>query len=184
MKKVYSLLLAMMLSTVVYSITIPKTCTKIERIAIKKIVKEQKQDPIEISKGLNTNGKVVIEFTNIIYVLIEDLIDKIYVLGNEDWMELRSLDEVLPNSAQRLTALVYNINEGYSEQRIEIQPINGTPEWTLYYSYSFYDARICATIYVGERASIAIGEDFVFYEDGLDTWYFNINPCEEIDISE
>ena len=183
MKRVYLLLTIIMMSTVVYSAPIPKECTKAEKRAIKQILKQESQELVEIVKGPNTMGTVVIEFTNKMYVLVEDYIEKIFVLGDGDWIELHDLDQSL-NSEQRLPAYVFNFDEGQDSQRIEITPTNGTPPWTLYYDDSFFDNRIQAMIYVNDDVTVAVGDTFVFYEDNLDTWWFDIDPCEDLAQSE
>jgi hypothetical protein len=171
------------MSSVVYSAPIPKECTKTEKQTIKQILKKEHQELVEIVKGPSTDNKVVIEFTNKMYVLVEDYIEKIFVLGDGDWIELQDLDESL-NSEQRLPAYVFNFDEGSDEQRIEIQPINGTNPWTIYYEDSFFDNSIQAMVYLNDDIMVAIGEDYVFYEDNLDRWWFEVDNCLDLVSSE
>jgi hypothetical protein len=179
MKKVCNLIVLLFISTLTFGATIPESCTKAEKELIKELVKKEKRELIEVRKGSHTNWKAVAEFVNRIYVINDASIESIWVLGDEDWIQLKNLDESI-NHTNNMAAYVFNFAENQpGNQRIEIVPVTGTPTWTLYYDFSFFDPTINATIYVHDDAIVGIGEDFVFYEDSLDIFFFSFLPCEE-----
>lgn len=154
--------------------------TKEEKVAIRAIIKMNKnQELIEVTKGSNTAFKTVIEFTTKMYVLDHTIVESIYILGDGDWKELQSLDEAYSYEQKNTQAFVFNFDENKDEQRIEIQPINGTPSWYLYYQDSFWDNRIQAMVYYNDDITVIIGDSYVIYEDSLDSWKFDIPQCSE-----
>jgi hypothetical protein len=161
--------------------------SKEEKVVIKTIIEKNKyQKLIEISRNSSTQFMTVIEFTNLMYVLDHITIESIYVLGDSDWKKLQSLDEAYSYEQEFEEipqAIVFNFNTD-KEKRIEIQPINGTPSWHLYYQDSFWDNRVNATVYYNDDIMIILGEDYVIYEDSLDSWRFNFPKCIEESIED
>lgn len=178
MKNLSILIILIGLSFQSFGLTLPKTCTKTEKQTIRELIKKENLPVVEISKGSNTNWKVVVEFTTKMYVLQENQIEEVYLLDNEDWMK-----QLIPGKGYTFGSIyntpIYLFNfDQTTEPYIEIHPINGDPTWTLYYQNSFYDSRIQATVYYNEDIMVTVGEDFVFYEDSLDSWRFEIEKCE------
>jgi hypothetical protein len=175
-------LLSLIISFVSVSRTIPKSCTKEEKRFVKQILERETQELVEIIKGPNTNDKIVIEFVNKMYVLDGPSIMEVWQIDDEDWYEIQMEEPANTLNHSRLPSTIYIFDESKHQQRIEIQPINGTPSWYLYYEGSFFDPTINATIYYNDDAKIIVGEDFALYEDSLDTWWFDINisPCNEL----
>jgi hypothetical protein len=178
MKSVF-LIVSLIVSTIVSAgIEIPETCTPQEKVLIKELIKNQKQPLVEIMKGSNTHDKLVIHFERKMYIYNNLHLEKLYVLGDGDWVELQYPNRDL-SSEHRLPAFVLHFYTYEDEPFIEIIPLNGTNSWTLYYQEFFFDPTINATIYFNDDALVGIGEDYVFYEDDYDIFMFATDNCQE-----
>jgi hypothetical protein len=173
------LLISFLVITISSSALTLKGFTKEEKLAIKALVKlNNDQELIEVSKGSNTAFKTVVEFTHRMYVLDYITVECVYVLGDGDWQLVNTLDVAYSYDKQRNTAYIFTFDEGKDEQRIDIEPTNGTPPFTLYYEDSIWDNRIQATIYYLDDIEVIIGDTYVIYSDSLDTWRWELPSCK------
>jgi hypothetical protein len=158
--KLSILLSFLLLTSLSFALEYPQSCTKEEKQLIKSIVKEEQESLKQIIK---VDSTIIVEFMT-----------KRYIIENNDISSIETFDgKEFSNSEYRLPVYYYNFDEGKDEQRIEIQPINDLPSYTLYYNDSYHDNKLNATVYYTEDATVTIGDNFIIFEDNYDTTWFS-----------
>lgn len=164
------ILIVLTISLTSYGYNLPKELSKESRdIAEYILEKESSLELYEIAYYPESD-ELFIEYNIKIYSIKGGQIYSIYVLGTGDWRQVYNIYEA-NNSEYKCTAYISFILDDNGYEVIEVKADNGD----VFYCYPqdhFYDNGICATVYYNDDFELLVGEDFIIYENSLDTWKY------------
>lgn len=131
----------------------------------------QKECALEFIEMVYFREDILIDYETKMYVISDNEIKSIMILGSGDWMYVHNLKPA-NNLEYNCNAFISFVKDNNGYEVIELKADNGD----VFYCYPqdhFYDNKICAEVYYNDDFELIIGEDYIIYENSLDTWRYN-----------